>query len=78
MLVPKNIPQEYKENSIWFSAFYFGEGVNIIDWLENMKVYVSDIEGSYKDTIIGNLGNAGTSDLLLHIVQCWIACVINE
>ena len=43
-----------------------------------MKVHVSDIEESYKDTIIGYLGNSGTDDLLLHIVQCWHVCVVNE
>ena len=42
-----------------------------------MKLHVSDIEESYKDTIIGNLGNSGTSDLLLHIVQCWHTCEVN-
>ena len=40
-----------------FIVFAFVEGVTIIDWLENMNMYVSDIEESYKDTIIGHLGN---------------------
>ena len=40
----------------------------MIDWLENMKLYVSDTEESYTDTIIGNLGISVTVDLLLHIV----------
>ena len=43
-----------------------------------MKLYVSNIEESYKDTTIGHLGNSGTSYLLLHIVQYWRACVVNE
>ena len=40
----------------------------------NIKVYVSDIQEPYKDTIIGHLVNSGTEDLLLHIVQCRRAC----
>ena len=40
-----------------FIVFSFVEGVTIIDWLENMNLYVSDIEESYKDKIIGHLGN---------------------
>ena len=43
-----------------------------------MKLYVSNIEESYKGTIIGLLVNPGTSDLLLNIVQCWRACSVNE
>ena len=43
-----------------------------------MKLYVSDIEESFKDTIIVNMGNLGTAYLLLHIVQCWGACADNE
>ena len=31
-----------------------------------MKLCVSDLDESYKDTIIGNLGHSGTADLLLH------------
>ena len=42
-----------------------------------MKIYLYYIEELDKDTIIGNPGNLGTSDLLLHIVQCW-ACTVNE
>ena len=61
-----------------FIAFAFGEGVTIVDWIENTKQYVSDIEELYKDTIIGCLGNLGTADLLLHIAQCWRACAVNE
>ena len=34
-----------------------------------MNIHVSDIMESYKDTIIGHMGNPGTADLLLHIVQ---------
>ena len=54
-----------------FISFSFGEGFIIIYWQANMKIYVSDIVESYIDTIIGNLGNAGTADLLLHLAQCW-------
>ena len=43
----------------------------MIYWMENMKLYVSDIVYSYKDTIVGNLVNSGTSYLLLHIVYSW-------
>ena len=43
-----------------------------------MTLYVSDIEVSYKDTIIGHLVNSGTSDLLLHVVQCWRAYAADE
>ena len=39
---------------------------------------MSDIEESYKDTIIGHLGNSGTAYLLLHTVQCWRACAVDE
>ena len=41
-------------------------------------LHVSDIEESYKETIIGHLGNSDTADLLLHIVNCWRACAVNE
>ena len=44
MLVPNNKLQRYKEHVISFIVFAFGEGVTIIDWLENMKLYVSNIE----------------------------------
>ena len=43
-----------------------------------MNIYVSGIAESYKDTIIGHLVNAGTEDLLLHIVQCWISYAVDE
>ena len=43
-----------------------------------MKLYVTNIEDSYKDTIIGHLLNPGTSDLLVHIVNYWRACAVNE
>ena len=43
-----------------------------------MKLYVSDIEESYKYTSIGNLLNSGTEDLLLHIVHYWRVCAVNE
>ena len=69
MLVPNNNPQGYKEHVISNIDVAFGEGVTIIDSIENMKLYMSDIEESYKDTIIGLIGNLGKADLLLHIVQ---------
>ena len=43
-----------------------------------MKLYVSDIEESYRDTIIGNMVNSGTADLLLNIAQCMRACTAME
>ena len=43
-----------------------------------MKLYVSNIEESYKDTVIGYLGNSGTEDLSLHIIQCWFSCVVGK
>ena len=44
-------------------SFDFGEGVTITDCLGKRKIYVSEIVESYKDTIIGFLGNTGTTDL---------------
>ena len=58
--------------------FAFLEGVNILDCLENMKLYLSNIEESYKDTIVGHFGNSCIEDLLLNITQCWRACVVVE
>ena len=78
MLVPNKNPQGYKEYYVLFISFDFGEGVTIIYWLANMKLYMSDIEESYKDTIIGNMVNPGTADLLLHMVPFWRACAFNE
>ena len=43
-----------------------------------MKLYISDVEESYKDTIIGHLGNLRIEDLLLHIVYCWSLCAFDE
>ena len=43
-----------------------------------MKLYAPNIEESYKDTIIGRMVNSVAADLLLHIVQCWCACAVNE
>ena len=43
-----------------------------------MKLYVYNIVESYKDSIIGHLGNVGASDLLLHIVQCCSLCAVGE
>ena len=58
--------------------FDFVEGVKIFYWIEKMMIYVSNIVEIYKGVIIGHLGNSGRVDLLLHIVQCWIACAVNE
>ena len=43
-----------------------------------MKLSVYDIEGSYKNTFVSHLSNSGTEDCLLHTVQCWSACAVNE
>ena len=43
-----------------------------------MTIYVYGIGESYKYTIISHMGNLGTVDLLLHMVQCWRACAFNE
>ena len=43
-----------------------------------MKLYVSNIEESYKDTIIGQMRSLVTSYLLLHIVQSGRACVVDK
>ena len=43
-----------------------------------MKLYVSNIDESYKDTIIENLGNSGIADLILHILQCWCIFIVDE
>ena len=58
--------------------FAFVEGIAVIYWLENMNIYVSYIVESYKYSIIGHLGNSGTADLLLNILQCWSACAVDE
>ena len=78
MLVPCNNPQGYKEHAILFIVFAFGEGGTIIYWLSNMKIYVSNIEESYKYTIIGKMGNSGTAYLLLHIVRFWCVYEVNK
>ena len=52
--------------------------MTIIDGLTNMKLYVSDIEESSKYTIIVHMGNSGTSDLLLHLLQCWHVYEVDE
>ena len=62
MLVTNNNTPGYKEHVIYFIAFAFGKGVTIIDLIANIKLYVSDNEESYNDTIIGNMGNAGISN----------------
>ena len=78
MLVPNKNPPVYKEHIIYFIGSAFGEGFTIIDWLANMKLYVSDIVEPYKDSIIGCLGNSGTAYLLLHILQSRIECAVEE
>ena len=78
LLVPNKKPQWYKDQSIFSISFSFGKGVTIIGWLENMKLYVSYIEESYKDIVIGHLGNSGTSGLLLRIVQSWRTCAVGK
>ena len=71
MFVPnKNLPG--LKNVIYFIAFVFGEGVTIVDWIANMKLYVSNIVELNRDTIIGHSVNSGTADLLLHTV---LACM---
>ena len=57
MLVTNKNPQGYKEHVILFIEFAFGEGVTIIYWIANMKLYVSYIEESYKYTIIDHMEN---------------------
>ena len=41
-------------------------------------MYVSEILESYKYTMIGHLVKSGTSEFLLHIVQCWSAGEVDE
>ena len=36
-------PPGYKEHVIYFITFNFGEGINVLYWLTNMKLYVEDI-----------------------------------
>ena len=43
-----------------------------------MKLCVSDIVESYKDTIMGYIFNACKLDLLLHIVQWCRACAVDK
>ena len=43
-----------------------------------MNLYVFNIEELFKDTIIGQLVNSGTEDLLLQIVHCWCADAFYE
>ena len=72
MLVPKNDPPGYTEYVISFIVFSFRECVTIIDFLSNMKLYVSKILESYKYSIVGHSGNLGKKILLLHIVHSWL------
>ena len=78
MLVPNKNPQRYTEYVISFISFAFGEVVTTIYFLANVKLYVSNIEESYKERIIGNLVNSVTADSLLHKIQCWRACAVDE
>ena len=41
-----------------------------------MKLFVSDIEESYRYTIIGYMVHSVTEDLLFHVVQYWFACEV--
>ena len=43
MLVPNKNPPGYKEHVISFIALSFGEGDTILNWLGNIKLYLSDI-----------------------------------
>ena len=61
-----------------FIAVFLGVGINIVDWIARMKLYVPNIKGLYKNTIIGHLVNSITADLLSHLVQCWSKCAVHE
>ena len=54
--LPFNNTPGNKESIIYFIRFAFGEGVTIIDCLANMKLFVSEIVESYKETIIWVFG----------------------
>ena len=71
-------PLVYKENAIYFFLFLFVEDVTIIYWLLNMKPNLQYTVKSYEGAIVYYLGNSGTTDLLLHIVQCWHTCAADE
>ena len=58
--------------------FAFVEGVTVIDFLANMKIYVSYMVELYKDTIICSLSTAVPAELLLHMVQCCHASTVDE
>ena len=64
MLFADKKPQGHKEYVIQLILFSFVESVIVIYWLADMKLYVSKIGESYKDTIIGNLVNSGAEYLL--------------
>ena len=78
MLFPKNNPQGQKTHDILFIVFLFGEGVAIIGWIANMNIYVYYTEELYKDKTICHLVNSATAELLLHTVQCWSECAVDE
>ena len=43
-----------------------------------MKPYVPDIVKSYEDTVSGYLRKSDTAEFLLHTVQCWCPCALDE
>ena len=43
MLDPYKTPPSHQERAISYTVFDFREGVTIIDFISNMKLYVSDI-----------------------------------
>ena len=63
---------------IFLIVFFLGEGVTIIDWMENSKHFVPEIVESYKYETIHLGGNSGTYNLLIHIVQCWFECSVDD
>ena len=58
--------------------FVFIEGIEIVYWMKKTKAHVSEIVESYKYGIIRFGGKTGNADLLLHIVQCWRACLVYD
>ena len=78
VFLPLNYPPGYRENLIYFTVFSFENLVTIIDFLSKMKPYESDIVKLYEYTMIGYLGNLGTTNLLLQILLCWSTCEVDE
>ena len=62
MIFSNKNPPVYKEHVIYFIAFSFETGVTIIDFMANMRIYVSEIVESYKDKTFGHFENAGTAE----------------